>query len=81
MNNYYKTLFLLTILIVQSCKNASESLENPKIATIEILEKEFDFGQVSMEDSASFTFSIKNISKIPFKISKVGTSCGCTTTE
>ncbi len=74
----YKTLFLLSLIILQSCKH---STEKPSIAKVEIIDKEFNFGSISMNDSASFTFKIKNTSKIPFKISKVGTSCGCTTAE
>ncbi|MBR9913265.1 MAG: DUF1573 domain-containing protein [Algicola sp.] len=78
MNNYYKAIFILTLIIFQSCK---KSTEKSTIAKVEIIDKEFNFGSISMSDSASFIFKIKNISKVPFKISKVGTSCGCTTTE
>jgi len=78
MNNHYKVIFVLILILFQSCK---DSTEKSTIAKVEIIDKEFNFGQISMSDSTSFTFKIKNISKVPFKISKVGTSCGCTTTE
>lgn len=78
MNRFHAILLLLVFTSLQSCKNSTET---PKVAIIEIIDKEFGFGQISMKDSTSFTFTIKNKSEIPFKISKVGTSCGCTTTE
>ena len=78
MNNYCKVLLVIMIIILQSCK---DSVEKSTIAKVEIIDKEFNFGQISMKDSTSFIFTIKNKSKTPFKISKVGTSCGCTTTK
>ena len=68
-------LLCLILLICTSCNKQKE------LAKIEIKNKNYDFGEISMSDSLTFVFSIKNISETSLKISKVGTSCGCTTTE
>ncbi len=71
-------LLLISILIFNSCKNQDKINAN---AIIKIDKKIFNFNQISINDSIKHTFTIKNISEIPLKITKVGTSCGCTTTN
>ena len=51
------------------------------ITTIKLIEKEYNFGKISLCDTISHTFKIQNISEIPFKINQIGTSCGCTTSN
>ena len=65
-------IFLITIIISISCKK-----QEPKFAIIET-EKEFNFGEIAINDTINHTFEIKNISKKKLKITQVGTSCGCT---
>ena len=51
------------------------------IAKTEIQNKEHSFGKIGLNDSIAHTFYLKNVSNIPLTITKVGTSCGCTTTN
>jgi mono/diheme cytochrome c family protein len=62
---------------------ASPSLAEPsaKKGQIAFDETYFDFGKVTEGDVIKHTFSFKNKGKGPFKMVKVETSCGCTTTE
>jgi len=66
-----KTFVLFFCLI--SCNNNVK-----EFAKFEIENTQYLFKDLSINDSLSFTFRIKNISKNPLKISKVGASCGCT---
>lgn len=64
--------FFIILSVLTSCKK-----NQPEIALIEA-EKEFDFGTITLNDTVKHVFKIKNISDLPLKISKIGTSCGCT---
>lgn len=56
-----------------SCVNKTKS----ETATL-IVEKEFNFGKINSNDTIKHIFKIQNISDVELKISKIGTSCGCT---
>ena len=77
MNKFYTLLFLLIIL--GSCK--SNNQKNNTIATVKLTKKEHNFGKVHLGDTIRYTFKVKNISKTPFIINEIGTSCGCTTSN
>ncbi len=47
---------------------------------LEILETDYDFGVIGL-DNVTHEFPIKNIGEGPLKISRVATSCGCTTAQ
>ncbi len=67
---------LVCLLLLCSCKE-----KNKETPIVEIEEKVFNFGEISMNDSIQHTFIIKNTSDIPLKITEVGASCGCTTSN
>ncbi|WGH75690.1 DUF1573 domain-containing protein [Tenacibaculum tangerinum] len=52
---------------------------NNPVAKAEILEKDFDFGEITLQDTIAHSFKIKNTTDIPLKINNLATSCGCTT--
>ncbi|MFH0906867.1 MAG: DUF1573 domain-containing protein [bacterium] len=52
--------------------------DQPKI---EINPQTFDFGEVEYGQILEYTFKIKNLSNQILEISKVTTSCGCTTAQ
>lgn len=62
----------IPLIALNSC-NSSKS----DFAVIEA-RKEFDFGNITLNDTVNHVFRIKNISEVPLKISEIGTSCGCT---
>lgn len=68
-------IFFLTLILV-SCEEKFK-----KTATVKLIEKEFNFGKISLNDTIIHTFEIQNVSKIPFKVKQIGTSCGCTTSN
>jgi len=74
-----KNIIVLIVIFATSLYACKDENKQPSI--IEIGEKEFNFGEISMNDSIQHTFVIKNTSDIPLQITKVGTSCGCTTSE
>jgi len=67
-----KVVLLCLTLIMYSCKKT----EN--FASIKIEHKEINFGTISSKDTVTKIFKLYNSSDVPLKISKVGTSCGCT---
>lgn len=71
-------LFFISCCFV-SCKKQQH--ENNDFAIIELEGKTFNFGSISSSDTIKHTFKVKNLSKVPFKINQVGTSCGCTTSN
>lgn len=75
MNKYFNTIIVILLFFLNSCSR------DKNITQVEIQQKEFDFGQISLSDSLEVSFSIKNVSKNHLKVNKVGTSCGCTTTK
>ena len=57
----------------------SDQLENrPKI---EITPQSFDFGEVEYGEKAEHTFDIMNLGGETLEITRLSTSCGCTTAE
>ncbi len=84
MNKNCFTVIISSLLLFSFCSCKKDTNKVAKIeipATIEILKKEYNFGEITMTDSIVVSFYIKNISDIPLLITKVGTSCGCTTSE
>lgn len=75
----YKIVFYISVsFLLVSCKYQPNELESTKIY---IENNEYDFGEISKTDTITHTFKIKNITNNPLKIDKIGTSCGCTTTN
>lgn len=63
-----------------SQKNNTVNVSNGLLGAIEIPEKTFDFGRISMtEGNVSHSFTIKNTGNEPVTINKMYTSCMCTT--
>lgn len=81
-NSIFLILCLFFLSLFFSCKKET-NLKKTIISKskIEVLDKEFNFGKKNTKDTILHTYLIKNISNIPYKISKVGESCGCTTTR
>lgn len=87
----------MSVLILFACNNANNSAENAtaeadstvtqgaKASTgngeISFSDEVFDFGQVSDGDVVEHTFTFKNTGTEPVIVSRVSTSCGCTTPE
>lgn len=55
---------------------SSEVMRND--ASIEFVEKQYDFGTIALKKDASYSFEFTNTGKTPLLISDVKTSCGCT---
>ncbi len=53
------------------------STDDPNAPKMEITEKYYDFGKITLQDVVRHNFSIKNIGKDPLVISDVVTSCHC----
>lgn len=51
------------------------------IAMIEIMEKEFDCGNILNGEIFSHVYKVKNIGNVPLKIDKVRGACSCTTQD
>ena len=75
MNNYFKSILLL-FLILGSCNLKKKN----SLAKIEIIETEFNFGKTTLNDTITHSFKIKNLTDTKLKINNLATSCGCTTT-
>lgn len=60
-------------------KNDREKkIETMPKTEIEVLEKDFDFGNLKDGDVVKHDYVVKNIGKEPLLIAKIQTSCGCT---
>lgn len=42
------------------------------------VEKEYNFGKITLNDTIKHIFKLQNVSESSLKISQIGTSCGCT---
>lgn len=63
-----------------SQNNNTANISEGFTGTIEIPEKTFDFGKISMAaGKVSHSFTIKNIGDKPITVNKIYTSCMCTT--
>lgn len=62
-----------------SKKVAGYSISDPNAPKVEIQEKRFDFGKISLNDVAKHNFQIKNTGSNPLVITDLMTSCHCTT--
>lgn len=71
MKNKLLVLFTISLLIMWSC---SKTEGIAKVAPV----KDYVFDTISINDTVTHVFDIKNISEENLIISKVGTSCGCT---
>ena len=60
----------------EEAKKYSSNDENRPV--LEISQKEFDFGQMKIEDKKTEEVPIKNIGKSPLTLSDFATSCNCT---
>lgn len=81
------TLLLLSLIVaacgqmynvVQAAENSAASAKNAR-GNIVFEESFFDFGTVTEGDVVTHTFALKNDGVKKVKISKIETSCGCTT--
>ncbi len=53
--------------------------DDPNAPKLEISEKKFDFGKITLQDVAKHDFKVKNTGKSPLVIANLMTSCHCTT--
>ena len=88
MNKISLSLGGIAILVVaviavmsfsDNSKQIAYSTGDPNAPKIEVLEKNFDFGKITLSDVAKHEFKIKNIGKNPLIITGIRTSCHCTT--
>src|SRR3990167_7417267 len=54
---------------------------DPNAPKLEIAEKRFDFGKITLQDVARHEFKIRNTGKNPLVISDIMTSCHCTSAK
>lgn len=78
------TLYLLSLLVASLFGVTAMAQELPqddsKKAAIEFAESEHDFGTISEGDGpVSFVFTFKNVGNAPLVLTRVISSCGCTT--
>ncbi|WP_299683970.1 DUF1573 domain-containing protein [uncultured Dokdonia sp.] len=71
-----KSLYILPIIFLffVGCNQKGKS----DLAAIEVIGKEYNFGEIKYDDTLTHTFKIKNVSNNYYLIDKVGVSCGCT---
>lgn len=75
----YKYLFLLIFLTsLQYACNGSKNDKDSLNTTVQIDEKEFNFGTITESDSIEHVFIVKNTGEVPLKIISADASCGCT---
>ncbi|MGY0407821.1 MAG: DUF1573 domain-containing protein [Polaribacter sp.] len=75
-------IFFCLFCVFISCKNANKKQDKLKdIAKIEVIEKEFNFGNATLNDTIVHIFKVKNISNQILKIKKLAPSCRCTTSK
>ena len=72
-----KWLYILFLIFFCTCKVADTSKE----AQINFSRANHDFGSLSYQNEASYSFQFKNPGKTPLVIFDVKTSCGCTVPE
>lgn len=69
---------LYTLLVIFFLCIGCNQKGKPDLATIEIIEKEYNFGKIKYDDTLKHTFKLKNVSNNSYLIDEVGVSCGCT---
>lgn len=62
-------------------KIATYSISDPAAPKAEVKETAFDFGSITVSDTPSHSFEIKNSGKNPLVISDIMTSCHCTSAK
>ena len=77
MKKKYWILIIISLILLSLLTYKKKKGYN-KYATIKIDNKSFNFGKVKINDTINHTFTIKNISEIPFLVNKVLPSCMCT---
>lgn len=55
--------------------------DDPNAPKLEIAEKRFDFGKITLQDIAKHEFKLKNTGKNPLVIYDIMTSCHCTSAK
>jgi hypothetical protein len=80
MKKRYIVLIIVTFVIIVGIVTYKEEAVYDKYAKIEINDQYHNFGKISIRDTVNYSFQIKNVSNIPFLISKVLPGCTCTTT-
>ncbi len=78
------TLYLLSLLVLSlfGATAMAQGLQqdDSKKAAIEFVESEHDFGTISESDGpVTFVFTLKNVGNAPLVLTRVISSCGCTT--
>lgn len=77
-----KTLYIVSIILVLIISIGFLTYKTETVfseyAEVIVSEKNYNFGKKTKNDTINHTFYIKNISSIPFVITKVLPSCSCT---
>ena len=73
-----KMLFYFLLLFTMIECNQDKKSSNANKAILKLIEKEFDFGEISRTDTINHRFEFSNTGEIPLIIKNVSTSCGCT---
>jgi len=84
-----KQIFILGIAFIgmslASCKSGAKKngtdKKEVKLTTVEFLETNHDFGQITQGEKVSHVFKVKNTGENPLEITQVQPSCGCTIPE
>lgn len=81
-------LLFAIMLILSSCKNASQNKQNQEAAqseygtTVIVFDKlEHDFGNIKEGEKVTYAFNFTNQGKHDLNLLSVGTSCGCTASD
>lgn len=82
------TIFLFAFIIMFSCKKESgkvgkieEEFVEQVYSKIVIENQDFDFGNISVNDTVSYTYKVKNISEEPLIVTKIVSNCNCVETN
>ncbi|HET8670944.1 MAG TPA: DUF1573 domain-containing protein [Candidatus Saccharimonadales bacterium] len=71
---------IFVLLIVLGKPNGAQTNPSAATGTITTAGSSYDFGTISMKDGrVNYTYTLKNTSDKPVKITKLYTSCMCTT--
>ncbi|MFC5194567.1 DUF1573 domain-containing protein [Bizionia hallyeonensis] len=75
---------IITIITIKNVKStetleetSEDEFEEQIYAQIQIEEQDFDFGLISVKDTVSYTYQIKNISDEPLIVTNVISNCNC----
>lgn len=69
-------VYFISIVFFVSCVNKTSNK-----SSIKLVEKVFEFGKRTHNDTIRHVFKIKNMSNVDYIIDKVAQSCGCTTVK